>query len=430
MSSVAILLWSPAISGGTNVIFEHALAMQRTGHDITVIMESPLDECDIEWFPKVSSFNWKTYEEAEGVQFDLVIATWWRTAFSLHRILAKRHVFFVQSIESYFYPKEEVPLRDLVDATYLFPVNYVTEATWIKEHLYKEYGHEALLVKNGINKSYFTDAGIVRENKIPGKMRVLVEGPLGVDFKNVERTIELCKQSDCDEVWLLTLSDIDSYPGVDKVFSKVPIDQVGEIYRSCDVLVKLSKVEGMFGPPLEMYHCGGTSVTYDVTGHDEYIKDGVNGIVIPMDNEAEVVDAINELKADAEKLFHLKKQAKLTADSWPDWKQSGDEFITAIETILKDGTEVSRNLLDGQSRRAWKQYEYSEKLRLQMNDEEGGNTELLNAIASQTTMIEERDKYIKELEGRFDESVAAIRSQDNLIEERDRYIKELEGKLG
>ena len=51
------------------------------------------------------------------------------------------------------------------------------------------------------------------------------------------------------------------------------------IYRSCDVIVKLSYVEGMFGPPLEMFHCGGTSIVYDVTGHDEYIVHGKNGLV-------------------------------------------------------------------------------------------------------------------------------------------------------
>jgi len=93
-----------------------------------------------------------------------------------------------------------------------------------------------------------------------------------VFFKNVEKTIELCLQSDADEIWLLTSTEISEYPGVDKCFSRVAIEKTPEIYRSCDVLVKLSYVEGMFGPPLEMFHCGGTAIVYDVTGHDEYIK--------------------------------------------------------------------------------------------------------------------------------------------------------------
>jgi hypothetical protein len=38
------------------------------------------------------------------------------------------------------------------------------------------------------------------------------------------------------------------------------------VYRSCDILGKLSYVEGMFGPPLEMFHCGWTAIVYNVTG--------------------------------------------------------------------------------------------------------------------------------------------------------------------
>lgn len=365
MKSIAILLWSPQISGGTNVVFEHALSLEKSGYDVTIVMEEALNANDIAWFPKARNFNWKTYEQAAEHEFDIVMATWWRTAFSLHRISARRHVFFVQSIESYFYPEVEVPLRQLVDSTYLFPVNYVTEATWIQEHLSQEYGHSPKLVKNGINKAYFCDNGPVLQDKVSGKLRVLVEGPLGVDFKNVERTIELCRQSECDEIWLLTLSDVDSYQGVDRVFSKVPIDKVGEIYRSCDVLVKLSKVEGMFGPPLEMFHCGGTSVTYDVTGYDEYIKNDVNGLVVKMDDEQGVIDAINRLKNDSKKLAELKAQAKLTADSWPDWRQSGEEFQNAMKCIFDEGMSTSKGLLNASTRCAWKHYEYAEMLRLQ-----------------------------------------------------------------
>lgn len=41
----------------------------------------------------------------------------------------------------------------------------------------------------------------------------------------------------------------------------------------------------MFGPPLEMFHCGGTSIVYDVTGHDEYIVHDKNGLVAKTDDD-------------------------------------------------------------------------------------------------------------------------------------------------
>ena len=50
----------------------------------------------------------------------------------------------------------------------------------------------------------------------------------------------------------------------------------GEYARS-DVVLKLSRVEGMFGPPLEGFHRGATCVVTPVTGHDEYVEHGWNG---------------------------------------------------------------------------------------------------------------------------------------------------------
>ncbi len=72
---------------------------------------------------------------------------------------------------------------------------------------------------------------------------------------------------------------------------KIPVESTPVIYRSCDVLLKLSKVEGMFGPPLEMFHCGGTAITYDVTGSEEYLVSGRNSLVVPMDDEKAVADS-------------------------------------------------------------------------------------------------------------------------------------------
>src|SRR5271166_612212 len=77
------------------------------------------------------------------------------------------------------------------------------------------------------------------------KLRVLVECPVDVWFKNVQQAIELARIGGCDEVRLLTISAIGQCDGVDRVFSRVPMNKVAEIYRSCDVLLKLSWVEGM-----------------------------------------------------------------------------------------------------------------------------------------------------------------------------------------
>jgi glycosyltransferase involved in cell wall biosynthesis len=117
------------------------------------------------------------------------------------------------------------------------------------------------------------------------------------------------------------------------VFERVSVESTPTVYRSCDVLVKLSQVEGMYGPPLEMFHCGGTTVTYDVTGHEEYVEDGTNGIVVTMNDEQGVIDAVRRLKRDRSLLNRLRAGALATAATWPDWSESSSHFGRLIASV-------------------------------------------------------------------------------------------------
>lgn len=358
----AVLLGSAAISGGTYVIFEHTIRAKRRGEDITIVTQEPVDPDQLQWHPEARELTWKTFEEVEHEEFDVAIATWWRTLYELHRVPAKAYAYFVQSIESYFYPPEEDALRKLVDATYQVGLPIITEATWIRDHLAEVAALQADLVHNGIRKDIYTLDGPAHAPRQPGKLRVLVEGPLKVPFKNVERTIELCRQSEADEVWLLTSSEVESYPGVDRLFSRVPIFETPAIYRSCDVIVKLSYVEGMFGPPLEMFHCGGTAITYDVTGHDEYLRAGENALVIKRDDEQQVIVGINRLKSDPELLARLKAAGEATAKAWPSWDEASEQFARSVSSIVARGT-ISREQLKQRSAFMMEFYAIAEKYR-------------------------------------------------------------------
>lgn len=332
---ICFMIGSPDISGGTYVIFEHAVFLQNSGLDVVILPIWAPDRSRPAWHPALDKLRFVTLEEAKADHYDLAIATWWRTLYDLMpQVDADRFCYFVQSIESWFYPDTDVAVRNLVNATYLMPLPGITEARWIREHLKRRFGHDYLLAPNGCRKDFYRAEGPLALPKRAGELRVLVEGPLGVDFKNVARSIELLRQSRADEIVLLTLSDIGSFPGVSKVFSRVPTAECGAIYRSCDVLVKLSTIEGMFGPPLEMFHCGGTAVVYDVTGHDEYIAHEVNALVVPMGEEAGVVAAVNRLKDNPALLDQLRQGAGETARRWPDWPAASAVFARHVRSLL------------------------------------------------------------------------------------------------
>ena len=353
---ICFLLWSPDISGGTNVIFEHAIRLAQT-HSVEIITSDLIKMEQLDWFPSAKKLVWRTYEDIKDAEYDICFATWWRTVFLLKKVKAKHYAYFVQSIESKFYHENEIVLRNLVELTYSLNLKIITEASWIRDYLEEFYAKKAQLVLNGIRKDYFSDKISPISPRDPNKVRILVEGPLGVWFKNTELAITLANESIVDEVWLLTSTDIATFPRINKLYSRVPITDVGKIYASCDIILKLSTVEGMFGPPLEAFHCGATSITYNVTGYDEYIKHEYNGLVSCSREDSDVVNKINFLVKNKDILNKLKQNALLTASKWPDWDTSSKAFERACEKIYQSEINQNIDVIGRQADLAWEMYE-------------------------------------------------------------------------
>ncbi len=339
---IGILLGSPQISGGTYVIFEHGSRIKRRGHRVVIITKHDVVTEDYDWHPAVQELEWMTVEQAGTEQFDIIIATWWQSPFLLQKFKSSHYVYFVQSIETRFFqppdPRDYASQDDdiwqyLCEQTYSYNIPIITEAEWIQSYLYNRYNNYPQLVRNGIRKDLYTTEGAAISPRPKRNLRVLVEGPVDVDYKNVSKSIQLAKQAGVHEIWLLTSSNISDYEDVDRVFSQVSIHETPAIYRSCDVLVKLSYVEGMFGPPLEMFHCGGTALVYSVTGHDEYIVHRYNSYVVDKDDEESVVRHLKHLKGNTHELDRLKNGALQTASEWPGWTESSKNFCEALQSI-------------------------------------------------------------------------------------------------
>ena len=346
--NIVFLIGGVQISGGNYVVVQHALHAADQGHDVTILTMYRFAPEDLAWHPGFGEVKVGHLSEAEGQRFDIAIATWWKTALELPRLAANQYAYFVQSIESRFFGESEGAMRRLVDRTYELRMPGITEATWIQAYLQKTYGSTYHLAKNGIRKDLYADVGVCAEPRVPGKLRVLVEGSLGAPkIKNTARAVRTARRAQPFETWLLTSTKLPWYPGIDRLFSSVPIDQVARIYRSCDVIVKLSFIEGMFGPPLEMFHCGGTAIVYDVSGHDEYIRHGSNALIAKMHDEAQVVAYLKQLRDEPELLHALKAGALATAAQWPSWPDASRLFLEHVHALC-EAPRVSRDVLTQQ----------------------------------------------------------------------------------
>lgn len=339
---IAFIIGSCELAGGNYVVLQHAAYLQEKGHEVSIVHLYPNPQ--FQWHSAQTELSFLHIDTLTNEFFDIALATWWGTVYHLPRIQAKHYSYFVQSIESWYCQSHLMELRRRIDITYTLPLPIITEAGWIKDYLEKEFGRTVWLARNGIRKDLLQSEGPTISPRPNNRLRVLVEGPIGIDFKNVARTIRLARKGGAHEIWWLTSSNVSWFPGVDRVFSRIPVNRVGEVYRSCHVLLKLSHVEGMFGPPLEMFHCGGTAVVYAITGADEYIKSDINALAIPENNEQGVIAALQRLQTDYTILPTLCAGALATAEAWPDWAEASATFGKALEDICTEQPSSSAEL--------------------------------------------------------------------------------------
>jgi len=326
--SVAFIIPSQAIAGGTMVICQHANRLVKKGYNVILFDNSSQEKrFKLDWFPdllpKVIPINKILIDH----YIDIVIATHWDTAFTAMDFPARRKIYFVQSDETQFNPPESTE-AELAIQTYTFDFEFVVVARWLQKWLKNNFGKNAYYVPNGLDTSlFYPDKPLEPKND---KLRVLLEGPIDVPFKGMKEAFQVVDRMDC-EVWCVSSSGRPKHRWhCDKFFEKVPVQEMRRIYSSCDVLLKMSKVEGLFMPPLEMMACGGTVVTNKVTGYDEYLIDGYNGLVIEQGDIESARAKLGQLSRDRTLLEKLIQNGWETAKNWPSWGESNKRLEEAL----------------------------------------------------------------------------------------------------
>jgi O-antigen biosynthesis protein len=218
------------------------------------------------------------------------------------------------------------------------PVDFITEARWIADTIRGTRPEARVFyVRNGIDKHAFPLPGRLDVRR-RGPLRVLVEGNAGVWFKGVESAAyAAAAMKEPHHVTLVVPDAEDSgleLPA-DELTGALPREQMSELYGRTDVVLKMSSVEGMFGPPLEGMHRGATCVVSPVTGHDEYVEHGWNGLVTDWDDLRGTARELDLLAADRRYLHFLRANAVETARAWPSWEQSGTFMAAALRRIAE-----------------------------------------------------------------------------------------------
>lgn len=319
------------ISGGLAVILKHCTVLKKAGYDVAIINQG---------------FEKKTYIEKDGVNIgvinfnhtsiavsiDRAVATLWTTYrfFEIYAKIARRY-YLVQGYETDFSPVGNGS-RIAANRTYCstIPVQYLTVSKWCCQWLKQQYGQSAGYVQNGLDTRQFYP---VKRDWSGRKIRILVEGSSADFYKNVDESFRIVNLLDLEvyEIWFL------SYQGepkkeyhVDRFFHKVPYEEVADVYRSCDILLKSSLLESFSYPPLEMMATGGYVVAAPNEGNVEYLADGVNCLFYTHADLKTASDAIARISNDAPLRERLYENGLRTAAE-REWGRIVGEIVRLYE---------------------------------------------------------------------------------------------------
>ncbi len=316
------------IGGGHRDIFEHLNGLLDRGHDVALYTLG--DQPD--WFDlraPVRSFEFYDELVRELADLDAIkVATWWNTAAPVWRasLLRGLPVYFVQDIETSYYPNDESVRHAVVDS-YRPEFRYMTISSWNRDRL-REFGLDAELIPPGIDLETFRPLEQVQRRDD----MVLAIGRTN-PLKNLALTIAAWRAlpEPRPELCMFGIEpELATDPGMRYVES--PSDeQVNELFNQATVFIQTSTHEGFALPPLEAMATGGAVVCTDAHGNRDFCASGEN-CLMPDPSAAAVSAALARLLGDPEFRAGLGRAGIETAAEYA-WELRIDaleRFLTAV----------------------------------------------------------------------------------------------------
>ena len=324
---VCILIHELGRSGGAQTVVRYAAALP----DAELVVTNPHAE-DLP--ADAGGVPIRRLADASGRRYDCAIATWWDTALSLWSVEADRRVVFLQSIESRFYEEHHFYERFAAESVLALPVDFVAVALWLRDALAAlRPDARCVVVRNGIDKDVFRPRAVAPP--ADGPLRVLIEGQPSMWFKGVGEAVAAVRAMKEPVEATVLAGEPETAGRLDGVRITGGLDAAGvaATHAEHDVVLKLSRVEGLSLGPIEAFHVGVPAVLTPYTGHAEYAQHGRNALVVGFDDIPGTARALDGLARDRARLRELGEGALATAAGWPSAAAADADFADAVAEL-------------------------------------------------------------------------------------------------
>jgi L-malate glycosyltransferase len=326
--SITYVMNHVQVCGGAKIIFEHANKLVERGHNVQILCHFPPPNW-IEVKAHYIQVPWHmNYTEAIP-ETDLIVCTVIDQVAECF-LSQKAPVIHFEQGDVFIYEFEKYPqeTREKIKQFWSFPVPLLAVSSGLGAKIEKHFGRSVQVLHNALNPQYFYPR-IAGSNTNHTKPRILFVGPEQAEFKGIKdifAALKIVRENgfDFEPVWVTQYQPQIPFEGT--LMVNPSQEELGNIYRSCDIYVSGSLYESFPLPPLEAMTCGCAVVSTDNIGILEYAEHNTNCLLGEKSNPESLAKHIMYLLENPQERLRLVEGGYKTASEF-----SWEAIITKLE---------------------------------------------------------------------------------------------------
>lgn len=322
--TIYFFLYNTKHNGGNKVVCEYANRLSKRGYTVKLVV---LFGKNFSWIPidvPVISIFSLFFEYP-----DILIATFWPTAYITFLLRAKKKMYFIQAWEEEF--SRNYFLKKLALFSIKLPLNKIVTSHFLKKKvsLYTKstvlevfpYGIDGTIFKPALSRK---KTSVIRILTVMSFYKIY-KGPDIYDL-----AVKELKKIHPEYVFILASNEKFPCAPVNEFYSNPSTNQLVKLYQTSDILLVPSRSEGFFIPGLEAMASKCLVITTDNGGIHEYAAHNKNAIILKSIEELWKNNVIKKLLANKKLVLKLQEEGIKTAQKYT-WGKSISSLERSIE---------------------------------------------------------------------------------------------------
>lgn len=353
---VTIVLPFASVAGGVRVAAIYARKFVDRGHEVTVVSFKPkkrhplrllkrrimnpgkkfklkpaTDQLDFLGERHIVLDTVDSMQPEDLPDADVIIATWWETAFAVAALPASkgRKFYFIQHHEVHKHLR-----ANLSAGSYYLPMKKITISQWLVDAMAENYGDtDVTLIENSVDTEMFHAPPRGKQAK-PTVGLLYASNPFkGIDISLKAIDIARARLPDLHVVAFgaRPLDPALPLPPDSTFHLKPPQQTIRNIYASCDVWLCGSRAEGFHLPPSEAMACRCPVVSTRIGGAVEIVTEGINGHIVDVEDSQTLGARLADVLALPEDRWQAMSQAAYARAQNYTWDDAADKFLAALQ---------------------------------------------------------------------------------------------------